>query len=150
MKLSDAIEAGTQYAQREVHTGGYWKFTQAYSLDATRIGADPLFAAFLGRYQGGGLVRVVSALKGQRHAANAVSEGLSPTTVACFLVIDGLNRAFRHLGETCSDDLWTAAEKAQAPVPGKSESLWLYLCRLNDESRWSRAEIVDLLRAADL
>lgn len=150
MKLSDAIEAGTQYAQREVHTGGYWRFSQSFSLDATRIGADPLFAAFLGRYQGGGLVRVVSALKGQRHAANAVSEGLSPTTVACFLVIDGLNRAFRDLGETCGDAIRTAAEKSGAPAPGRKESLWMYVCRLNDEARWSRSEIVELLRAAGL
>lgn len=139
MRLSDAIEVGAQYAQIEVHTGRYWQFTKDFSLAASKIGADPLFAAFLGVYQGGGLMNVIRALKSRDR----------PVDSACWIILDGLSKKFRELGETCSDAIKTAAVgAAKAPSPGKNESLWLYICRLNDDHTWERARIVSLLRHA--
>ena len=138
MKLSDAIEAGSQYAQLEVHNGRYWSFTRDFSLAASKIGADPLFAAYLGVYQGGGLLAVIRALKSRDR----------PVDAACWIVLDGLSKKFRSLGETCSDAIRTAARDTQATPPGRNESLWMYLCRMNDEHSWDRSSVVALLRSA--
>ena len=138
MKLSDAIEAGTQYALIEVHNGRYWQFTRDFSLASTKIGADSLFSAFLGVYQGGGLLAVIRALKSRDR----------PTDAACWIVLDGLSKKFRELDETCSDAIRTAAREAQAVPPGRNESLWMYVCRINDEHSWDRASVAAFLRSA--
>lgn len=139
MKLSDAIEAGNDFAQLELHNGRFFKFTRDYSFASSKIGADPLFAAYLGKYKGSGLLDVVRALKSHDR----------PTESACWLILDGLSRAFRDLGATCSDAIKTVAGEQSAPaVPGKKESLWMYVCRMNDVHKWPRHMTIDLLRSA--
>lgn len=138
MRLSDAMVEGGQYASIEMHNGRYFQFTSSFSFASTKIGADPLFAAFLGKYKGGGLVEVVRALKSHDR----------PIDAACWVILDGLSKAFRILGETCSDAIHTSAKRAGAPAPEPKQSLWMYICVLNDDHRYDRARIVDIIRGA--
>lgn len=130
MKLSEAVNAGQEFAAHQQQNGRYWRFTADYSLAADDIAADVLFTAYLGLTRGKGLIEI----------ARTLQFGPRPTDNACFLIQDTLFKHWRVLGQDCRDAFGLPL---QHPV-----SLWKYLVSLNDEARLSRNEIAGMLRTA--